>query len=41
MAEYPNVFQPTFEELKSGYSIQRKRRSEVIKNDNPIVEDLG
>ena len=41
MAEYPNVFQPTFEELKSGFSIQGKWRSEVFKNDNPIVVELG
>ena len=41
MAEYPNVFQPTFEELKSGFSIQGKWRSEVFKNDNPLVVELG
>jgi len=41
IAEYPNVFQPTFEELKSGFSIQGKWRSEVFKNDNPLVVELG
>ena len=41
MAEYPNVFQPTFEELKSGFSIQGKWRSEVFKNNNPLVVELG
>ena len=41
MAEYPNVFQPTFEELKSGFSMQGKWKSEVFKNDNPLVVELG
>ncbi len=41
MAEYPNVFQPTFEDLKSGFSMQGKWRSEVFKNDNPLVVELG
>ena len=41
MAEYPNVIQPTFEELKSGFSMQGKWRSEVFKNDNPLVVELG
>ena len=41
MAEYPNVFQPTFDELKSGFSIQGKWKSEVFKNDNPLVVELG
>ncbi len=41
MAEYPNVFQPTFEELKSGFSIQGKWKPEVFKNDNPLVVELG
>lgn len=41
MAEYPNVFQPTFEELKSGFSIQGKWKSEVFKNNNPLVVELG
>ena len=41
MAEYTNVFQPTFEELKSGFSIQGNWRSEVFKNDNPLVVELG
>ena len=41
MAEYPNVFQPTFEELKSGFSMQGRWKSEVFKNDNPLVVELG
>ena len=41
MAEYPNVFQPTFEELKSGFSIQGKWKSKVFKNNNPLVVELG
>ncbi len=41
MAEYPNVFQPTFEDLKSGFSMQGKWKSEVFKNDNPLVVELG
>jgi tRNA (guanine-N7-)-methyltransferase len=41
MAEYPNVFQPTFEELKSGFSIKGKWKSKVLKNDNPLVVELG
>lgn len=41
MAEYPNVFQPTFEDLKSGFSIKGKWKSEVFKNDNPLVVELG
>ena len=41
MAEYPNVIQPTFEELKSGFSIKGKWKSEVFKNDNPLVVELG
>ena len=41
MAEYPNVFQPTFEELKSGFSMHGKWKSEVFKNNNPLVVELG
>ena len=41
MAEYPNVFQPTFEELKSGFSLRGKWKSEVFKNNNPLVVELG
>ena len=41
MAEFSNVFQPTFEELKSGFSIKGKWKSAVFKNDNPLVVELG
>ena len=41
MAEFPNVFQPTFEDLKSGFSVQGKWKSEVFKNNNPLVVELG
>ena len=41
MAEFSNVFQPTFEDLKSGFSIKGKWKSAVFKNDNPLVVELG
>ena len=41
MAEFSNVFQPTFEELKAGFSIKGKWKSEVFKNNNPLVVELG
>ena len=41
MAEFSNVFQPTFEDLKSGFSIKGKWKTEVFKNDNPLVVELG
>jgi tRNA (guanine-N7-)-methyltransferase len=41
MAEYSNVFQPTFEELDSGFSLKGKWKSEVFQNDNPLVIELG
>ena len=41
MAEFSNVFQPTFEDLKSGFSIKGKWKSAVSKNDNPLVVELG
>ena len=41
MAEFPNVFQPTFEDLKSGFSLQGKWKSEVFKNNNLLVVELG
>ena len=41
MAEFSNVFQPTFDDLKSGFSIKGKWKSEVFKNDNPLVVELG
>ena len=41
MAEYSNVFQPTFEELDSGFSLKGKWKSEVFQNDKPLVVELG
>ena len=41
MAEYPNVFQPTFEELKSGYKMKGQWKKDFFKNDNPLVVELG
>lgn len=37
----PNVFQPTREEALSQYHLKGKWRSEVFKNENPIVLELG
>ena len=37
----PNVFQPTRDEALQGYPLKGKWRSEVFKNDNPIVLELG
>lgn len=41
MAEFSNVFQPTFEDLESGFLIKGKWKSAVFKNDNPLVVELG
>jgi len=41
MAEYKNVFQPTFEELKTGFSLKGKWKSAFFKNNNPLVVELG
>lgn len=41
MAEYPNVFQPTFDELKSGFKMKGKWKTTFFKNDNPLVVELG
>ena len=41
MAEYPNVFQPTFEELKFGYKMKGQWKKDFFKNDNPLVVELG
>ena len=38
---YKHVVQPTFEELKSGFSLKGKWKSEMFKNDNPLVLELG
>ena len=37
----PNVFQPTREEALDNYPLKGKWRSEVFKNQNPIVLELG
>ena len=41
MAEFSNVFQPTFEELKTGFSIKGKWKSDIFKNNYPLVLELG
>ena len=41
MAEFSNVFQPTFEELKIGFSIKGKWKSDIFKNNYPLVLELG
>ena len=40
-ATFNNVFQPTREEALSQYHLKGKWRSEVFKNENPIVLELG
>ena len=37
----PNVFQPTREEALGQFSLKGKWRTEVFKNNNPIVLELG
>ena len=37
----PNVFQPTRDEALDNYPLKGKWRSEVFKNENPIVLELG
>ena len=37
----PNVFQPTREEALNNYPLKGKWRSDVFKNENPIVLELG
>lgn len=41
MAEYHNVFQPTFDELKSIFPLKGNWKSTFFKNDNPLVVELG
>ena len=41
MAEYPNVFQPSFEELKSGFKMKGQWKNSFFKNNNPLVVELG
>ena len=37
----PNVIQPTREDALKGFHLKGKWRSEIFKNDNPIVLELG
>jgi tRNA (guanine-N(7)-)-methyltransferase (EC 2.1.1.33) len=37
----PNVFQPTRDEALNNFHLKGKWRSEVFKNQNPIVLELG
>lgn len=37
----PNVFQPTRDEARNNFHLKGKWRSEVFKNQNPIVLELG
>ena len=41
MAEYYNVFQPTFEELKTDFQMKGQWKKTFFKNDNPLVVELG
>ena len=41
MAKYPNVFQPTFDELMAGYNMKGQWKTNFFKNDNPLVVELG
>lgn len=42
MASFNNVFQPSLEEvLKKDYILKGKWREQVLKNNNPIVLELG
>jgi tRNA (guanine-N7-)-methyltransferase len=41
MAEYTNVFQPTMEELKAGFSMKGNWKKKFFNNDNPLVVELG
>lgn len=42
MAEYPNVYQYTFEQLEeTGFPLQGRWHEEYFHNDNPIVIELG
>ena len=40
-AEFPNMFQPKYEEVKDGYAMQGKWRSDFFKNSNELVLELG
>ncbi|MDD3152426.1 MAG: tRNA (guanosine(46)-N7)-methyltransferase TrmB [Bacteroidales bacterium] len=38
---FPNLFQPYFKEIISGFALRGKWHSDFFKNDNPIVLELG
>lgn len=40
-ASFPNMFQPKYEDVKGGYYMCGKWRSDFFKNDNEIVLELG
>ena len=40
-ASFPNMFQPKYEEVKDGYYMRGKWRSDFFKNENEIVLELG
>ncbi len=41
MEHFDNVFQPTMEEVKEGFSMKGKWHTDFFKNENPIVLELG
>jgi len=40
-ATFPNMFQPTYDEVKNTYAMRGKWRSDFFKNNNDIVLELG
>ncbi len=40
-ATFPNMFQPKYEDVKDGYYMQGKWRSDFFKNNNKLVLELG
>jgi len=40
-AKFPNMFQPDYDDVKDGYAMQGKWRSDFFKNDNDLVLELG
>ena len=41
MKDYPNVKEPTLEEMREGFHLKGKWKKEFFKNDHPIVLELG
>lgn len=39
--QFPNMFQPSMEECKTGIAMKGNWRSDFFKNDNPIILELG